>query len=287
MSQFILTVDCPDTIGIVKTVSNFFYELGCSVVEAAEHADLDNKKFFARWQFCPTEKTEQSITLEMLKAQFTPIAEAFEMNWNLHDGTIKPRVLLAVSQHGHCLNDLLYRWKEEEKFPAEIVGVVSNHEVFRDKVEWHGLPFYHLPITRETKPQQEQQILDIMSDLNVDLLVLARYMQILSDNLCQQLKGRAINIHHSFLPSFKGAKPYHQAKARGVKISGATAHYVTSDLDEGPIIEQDVQRVDHTMTSDKMVRLGRNIENIVLARAVYWHCQHRIILDGNRTIIFK
>lgn len=288
MRNYILTVDCPDTIGVVRTVSNFFFELGYSVREAAEYADLDKKRFFARWHFYSTTDESHSIQFGDLHQKFSAVAEEFDMNWNLSDADVKPRVLLAVSKHGHCLNDLLYRWQEESNsFPAEIVGVVSNHEVYRDKTEWYGLPFYHCPITRETKPQQEQQILDIMEENQVDLLVLARYMQILSDDMCKQLKGRAINIHHSFLPSFKGAKPYHQAYIRGVKISGATAHYVTGDLDEGPIIEQDVQRHENSHDSAKMVRLGRNVENVVLARAIYWHCQHRIILNGHRTIIFK
>jgi len=265
MEKYILTVNCPETIGIVRQVSNFFYELGFSVFEAAEYADLENKRFFARWEFGASDKSGVGIEIDQISDQFATIADEFDMNWQLFEAKKKPRVLLAVSQHGHCLNDLLYRWKEEDSFPAEIVGVVSNHEVFRDKVEWYGLPFHYLPITPETKPQQEQQILNIMEDEQVDLLVLARYMQILSNTMCQQLKGRAINIHHSFLPSFKGARPYQQAYSRGVKISGATAHYVTSDLDEGPIIEQDVQRHEHTHDSAKMARLGKNVENLVLA----------------------
>lgn len=288
MGHYILTLDCPDRIGIVRTVSNFLYEQEFSVREAAEYADLETQRFFARWQFHSTTQRSLSNQLSELREQFAVIAAEFDMNWSLFDADVKPRLLLAVSKHGHCLNDLLYRWKEESSsFPAEIVGVVSNHEVYRDKTEWYGLPFYHCPITRDTKPQQEQQILSIMKDQNVDLLVLARYMQILSDGMCKELEGRAINIHHSFLPSFKGAKPYHQAYIRGVKISGATAHYVTSDLDEGPIIEQDVQRHENSHDSAKMVRLGRNVETVVLARALYWHCQRRIILNGQRTIIFK
>jgi formyltetrahydrofolate deformylase len=255
------------------------------VLEAAEYADLAQQRFFARWEF--SHSAGQALALDQLAAQFRPVAEAFGMRWDLYDAAVRPKVLLAVSQHGHCLNDLLYRWKEEDAFPADIVGVVSNHEVFRDKVEWHGLPFHHLPVSAANKPQQERQILDIMERSEAELLVLARYMQILSDDMCRQLQGRAINIHHSFLPSFKGARPYHQAHARGVKISGATAHYVTADLDEGPIIEQDVQRHEHHHDSDKMARLGKNIETMVLARAIYWHCQRRIILDGHRTVIFK
>ena len=287
MSRYILTIDCPETIGIVRRVSNFLYELSCSVFEAAEYADLNDQRFFARWEFGSIDKDLDIPDLKDMAKQFEPIANEFQMNWHLFNADQKPKILLAVSKRGHCLNDLLYRYKEEESFPGDIVGVVSNHDIYRKTVEWYDLPFYHLPITPETKPQQEQQILDIMDHLGVDLLVLARYMQILSDNMCEQLKGRAINIHHSFLPSFKGACPYEQAYLRGVKISGATAHYVTADLDEGPIIEQDVQRHEHAHDSSKMARMGKNTETLVLARAVYWHCQHRIILHGHRTVIFK
>lgn len=286
MNRFILTLSCPEKPGIIRAVSDFVFNQGYSVIEAHEYADLENQQFFARWECHRASSDSATLPPSSITQQFSKLAVEFDMSWNIVDADYRPKVLIAVSQHGHCLNDLLYRWKEEEHFPADIVGVVSNHEVFRDKVEWYGLPFFYLPVTASTKNIQEQKVLSIMRDMEVDLLVLARYMQILSDDLCQQLSGRAINIHHSFLPSFKGAKPYHQAKNRGVKISGATAHYVTADLDEGPIIEQDVQRVTHSMSPEKMVRMGRNIENLVLARAVYWHCQQRVILDGNRTIIF-
>lgn len=286
MDKYILTIDCPEKIGIVRSVSNFFYEQGFTVIEASEFADLDGKKFFARWEFAHGMEGQSMPEVEQVGKLFAPIAREFQMNWKLKDAKVKPRVLLAVSKFGHCLNDLLYRWKEED-FPCEIVGVVSNHEDFRAKVEWYGLPYYYLPVTRDNKHQQEQEMLRIMEELQVDLLVLARYMQILSDEMCQKLEGRAINIHHSFLPSFKGARPYHQAVARGVKITGATAHYVTCDLDEGPIIEQDVQRVEHSYSAEMLARLGKNIETIVLARAVHWHCQQRIIIDGNRTIILR
>tara|TARA_R100000687_G_scaffold83711_1_gene89983 strand:+ start:10413 stop:11273 length:861 start_codon:yes stop_codon:yes gene_type:complete len=286
VSRFILTVDCPETLGIVRKISDFIFQLNCTVLEAAEYADVEGKKFYGRWDFSIV-AGHSALSLEDVEAAFEQIGEEYGMSWTIYDCAVKPKILLAVSQHGHCLNDLLYRWKEEESFPGEVVGVVSNHEVFRSKVEWYGLPFYYLPITPETKPQQENQILDVMSTLGADLLVLARYMQILSDDMCQKVAGHAINIHHSFLPSFKGARPYHQARERGVKLSGATAHYVTSDLDEGPIIEQNVQRVNHAMSGAKMARIGKNIENLVLAKAVYLHCQHRIIIDGNRTIIFE
>ena len=288
MSRYILKIDCPETLGIVRSVSNFLYEIDCTVLEAAEYVDLEKQRFFARWEFSKSSADAPALTLAQIREKFQPLAAQFDMHWELYDAEAKPRILIAVSQHGHCLNDLLFRWREEaESFPAEIVGVVSNHEVFRDKVEWYGLPFHYLPVHARNKPEQEQKIRDIMQDSQAELLVLARYMQILSDAMCRHLQGRAINIHHSFLPSFKGARPYHQAHARGVKVSGATAHYVTSDLDEGPIIEQDVQRHEHNHDSARMARMGKNIETLVLARAVYWHCQRRIILDGNRTVIFK
>lgn len=287
MSGYILKIDCPERMGIVRSVSSFLFEIGCTVLEAAQYADLENQRFFARWEFSNFSDGVRDLGFEQISDRFKTLAEKFDMRWNLYDAAERPRVLLAVSQHGHCLNDLLYRWREEDAFPAEIVGVVSNHEVFREKVKWHGLPFYYLPVNAQSKLEQENKIIEIMETSRAELLVLARYMQILSDDMCRRLQGRAINIHHSFLPSFKGAKPYHQAHARGVKISGATAHYVTSDLDEGPIIEQDVQRHEHNHDSAKMTRMGKNIETLVLARAVYWHCQRRIILDGNRTIIFK
>lgn len=286
MKRLILTVDCPERIGIVHRVTGFLVQHDFSVIEAAEYADLENQRFFARWEFATTKDSSEATDIADLKKLFRAIADEFDMTWGLYDASVKARMLIAVSKFGHCLNDLLYRWKYEE-LPAEIVGVVSNHEDFRDAVEWFGLPYYYLPVTPDSKPQQERQILEIMHDQNVDLLVLARYMQILSDEMCRQIDGKAINIHHSFLPSFKGARPYHQAHERGVKIAGATAHYVTSDLDEGPIIEQDVHRIEHNHDAARMARLGKNIEKVVLARAVYLHCQHRIFLNGCRTVIFR
>jgi len=224
--------------------------------------------------------------LEVLNASFKVVADQFDIQWRFHETDVKPNILVAVSKFGHCLNDLLYRWKAHE-LPADIVGVVSNHADFRDEVEWYGLPFYHFPISKETKREQEAQILNVMQEHQVDLLVLARYMQVLSSEMCQSLVGRAINIHHSFLPGFKGAKPYHQAFERGVKITGATAHYVTDDLDEGPIIDQDVQRVKHYHSSAELVRMGSSIETNVLTRAVTWHCERRIILNGQKTVVFE
>lgn len=283
-AKYVLMASCKDTIGINRAINNFIFEHGATIMDAAQFNDQQDQRFFVRFEFMGFGK--ELAPLEQLRESFAKVADPFDMRWDIFDTSIKPRILVAVSKFGHCLNDLLYRWEEGE-LPAEIVGVVSNHPDFREKVEWHNLPFYHLPITKETKPQQEQQILDIMEENQVDLLVLARYMQILSTEMCQALAGRAINIHHSFLPSFKGAKPYHQAYDRGVKITGATAHYVTDDLDEGPIIEQDVQRVEHYHDEKELVRMGSDVETKVLTRAVTWHCQNRIILNGPKTIVFK
>ena len=282
--KFILVASCPDKVGIVKSVSHFFYTLGATIIEAQQFTDATNQQFFMRWKFGTG--TEKLPELAELKQRFSQLAYPFSMTWEMYDTQEKPKIFIAVSKHGHCLNDLLYRW-EEGKFPGDIVGVVSNHGKFRTKVESYGLPYYHLPITPENKAEQEALLLRHLQEHRVDLLVLARYMQILSDALCRKLHGKAINIHHSFLPSFKGAKPYHQAFDRGVKIIGATAHYVTKDLDEGPIIEQDVQRIEHFHESSALVQHGKNIETLVLARAVMWHCERRVLLNGGKTVIFK
>ncbi len=282
--KYILIASCADTIGIVRLVSDFFYQLGSTIVEASQYTDQGNQQFFMRWEFGPGIKDLPDI--EVIKEKFQQIAKRFSMNWEIHNASIKPKILIAVSKYGHCLNDLLHKWSDEH-FPGEIMGVISNHEKFRQKVEVYGLPYYHFPITKANKWEQEQRVLSIMKEKEVNLLVLARYMQILSPKMCEHLMGKAINIHHSFLPSFKGAKPYHQAFDRGVKVMGATAHYVTANLDEGPIIEQDVQRIEHFHKSTDMVSAGKNVEMIVLARAVQWHCQHRILLNGLKTVIFK
>jgi formyltetrahydrofolate deformylase len=223
--------------------------------------------------------------VEALEKGFELIARRFDMQWSLHASADKPRVLIAVSKFGHCLYELLHRWRSG-LLPVEVVGVVSNHDAMRSFVEWNGLPYHHLPITKDTKAEQEAQFIGLIQELRADLVVLARYMQILSPDMCRVLSGKCINIHHSFLPSFKGAKPYHQAFERGVKIIGATAHYVTTDLDEGPIIEQDVHRVDHGHTPDKLVQIGQEIESAVLARAVAWHAERRILLNGAKTVVF-
>ena len=218
--------------------------------------------------------------------EFQVLATKFNMECQFHDQRIKPRILVAVSKHGHCLNDILHRW-DSGVLAADIVGVVSNHQDMASMVEWHGLPFYHLPVTPDTKNQQEAEILKLIEEHDVNLFALARYMQILSPGLCERLKGKAINIHHSFLPGFKGADPYRQAYKRGVKIIGATAHYVTADLDEGPIIEQAVEKIDHNFDIESLIQIGRDAECAAFSRAVKWHCEHRIIINGNRTVVFK
>jgi formyltetrahydrofolate deformylase len=282
--QFVLTVSCPETNGIVRAVSDFLYQCGATISEAAQHRDPIIDRFFMRIEF---EEAAGTLPKQaQLESKFLAVAKQFEMQWQLFDLNVRSRVLLAVSHHGHCLNDLLHRWSAGI-LPAEIAGVVSNHENMRDLTEWYGLDYYYLPITPETKAEQEQQLLDVIADKKVDLLALARYMQILSPWVCEQLPGRVINIHHSFLPSFKGANPYRQTYMRGVKIIGATAHYVTSDLDEGPIIEQAVEKIDHNFDIDELMQVGRDAECVAFARAVKWHCEHRIIINGNKTIVFK
>jgi formyltetrahydrofolate deformylase len=276
-------VKCPDRRGIVAAVSGYLADNQASIVESNHFNDPVTNAFFMRTVF--RQDGELMPPVEVLREGFRPIADRFGMDWELHDATKRPRLLILVSKFGHCLYDLLHRWRAG-LLPVDIVGVVSNHEDMRSFVEWSGLPYHYLPMVKGEKPAQEAAILALVDELNVDLVVLARYMQILSPEMSARLSGRCINIHHSFLPSFKGAKPYHQAHARGVKIIGATAHYVTNDLDEGPIIEQDTARVKHTHTADEMVIMGRDVESRVLARAVSWHVQHRVMMDGSRTIVF-
>jgi len=282
--QYVLTVACPEANGIVRAVSDFLYQRGATISEAAQHRDPVIDRFFMR-----VELEEQEVDLpsvEKLDEDFASLAQQFEMQWEFFDLRYKPRVLLAVSRHGHCLVDILHRWSSGV-LPAEVVGVVSNHNDMRDITEWYGLPYYHLPVTTQTKDEQEGQILEVIEAQQVDVLALARYMQILSPRLCEAMAGRAINIHHSFLPGFKGANPYRQAYMRGVKIIGATAHYVTTDLDEGPIIEQSVERIDHNFDIEELVQIGRDAECAAFARALKWHCEHRIIINGNKTVVFK
>jgi formyltetrahydrofolate deformylase len=275
---------CPDRKGIVAAVAGFLSDRDASIVEAKQFNDQLTRRFYMRAVF--TSVGAKFVKLERLRAEFASLASAYEMTWQIEDTAQRVRVLIAVSKLGHCLNDLLHRWRSGV-LPVDIAGVVSNHEDLRGLVEWHQIPFHHLPVTADTRLAQEAAILDLFSNYRADLLVLARYMQILSNDTCRALAGRCINIHHSFLPSFKGARPYHQAYERGVKIIGATAHYVTSDLDEGPIIEQAVERVGHEHTPERFQEIGRDLEAIVLARAVRWHAERRILLDGQRSVILS
>lgn len=280
--ELILKFSCQDKPGIVASVASLFSLQGFNIRESSQFEDTYTQRFFMRTVL---QSVEGPKSIADIKSAFQSLAERYGMDWELHDGSQRPRVLIAVSQWGHCLNNLLNSWKHGS-LPVEIVGVLSNHEDMRSLTEWYGLPYHYLPITPETKPQQEAAILDLMETTQADFLVLARYMQILSDNLCQQLSGRAINIHHSFLPGFKGARPYHQAFERGVKLIGATAHYVTAELDEGPIIEQSVERVTHAIMPEELVELGRDIEAVVLQKAVRWHAEHRVLLNGKKTVVF-
>ena len=282
VSQMILTLSCPDRRGIVAAVASSIAAQDCNILESAQFDDPESGHFFMRVRMA----AGRNVTPETFEDGFSPVATAYHMTWQVADVERRQRVLLMVSKGGHCLNDLLYRWNVGQ-LPMELVGVVSNHETWRRKVEGEGLPFHHIPVTPDTKDKAEAQLLSIVREERVELVVLARYMQVLSDSLSKELAGRVINIHHSALPSFKGARPYHQAYARGVKMIGATAHYVTADLDEGPIIEQDVERVDHTMTADDMAAAGRDVESRVLARAVKHHLEDRVFLSGNRTVVFK
>jgi formyltetrahydrofolate deformylase len=279
----VLLVHCPDTRGVVAAVSTYLAGNACSITESHHFHDDKTGRFFMRTVFVREEPGP--FPAEDFAAGYAPIAERFDMRWSLHDLSVKPKVLIAVSRFGHCLYDLLHRWRSG-LLPVDIVGVMSNHDDMRSFVEWSGIPYHHLPVDKADKSGQEARFLDLVRESEADLVVLARYMQILSPELCQALTGRCINIHHSFLPSFKGARPYHQAYARGVKIIGATAHYVTTDLDEGPIIEQDVQRVSHAQSAEDLVAIGRDVECRVLARAVTWHVEHRLMLNGHRTVVF-
>lgn len=281
--EIILKLSCPDQPGIAALVLTFFADNGYNIVESSQHEDPSNQTFFMRTVFSYPEECSSTNALE--KA-FGKAVKHFNMLWEMRDSTDKLRILIAVSNWGHCLSKLLTTWHRGQ-LPVDIVGIVSNHESQREIADWYKIPYHYFPISKETKPQQEQQILDCMSESNAELLVLARYMQILSDDMCEKLAGNAINIHHSFLPGFKGAKPYHQAYDRGVKLIGATAHYVTSDLDEGPIIEQGVDRINHANQPNELVEVGRDIETVVLNRAVRWHAEGRVILNGKRTVVFR
>lgn len=280
-STFILTLSCPDRTGIVHAVSGFLLERGGNIEEAAQYNDHDTGLFFMRVQFACAH-----LGGEALEAQWGEFAQAYGMQWHLHDTDQPMRTVIMVSKEGHCLNDLLFRWKSG-LLPLDIRAIVSNHREFYQLAASYNVPFHHIPVTAATKQQAEAKQHEVIEAEGAELVVLARYMQILSDDLCRKLAGRAINIHHSFLPSFKGAKPYYQAHDRGVKLIGATAHYVTADLDEGPIIEQDVARVDHSKTVEDLTAQGRDTESQVLARAVKWHSEHRVLINGYKTVIFK
>ena len=281
---FVIKISCPATSGIVAAVTSFLADHGCYISEMAQFDDEVSGSFFMRAVF----RFNAGFAGEIQQIQdgFVDVAERFEMTWELHDTTEPMRVLLMVSKYDHCLADLLYRHQKGE-LQMKITAIVSNHLDLRPMAEREGIRFIYLPVTKDSKAQQEAELLKIVDETRTALVVLARYMQILSDDLCKQLSGRAINIHHSFLPGFKGAKPYHQAFDRGVKLIGATAHYVTSDLDEGPIIEQEVQRVDHNYTPDALVAVGRDTETVALSKAVKYHLEHRVFLNHDKTVIFR
>jgi formyltetrahydrofolate deformylase len=277
---YVLTLSCPDRKGIVHAVSGFLLH-GGNIEEAAQYNDHDTGLFFMRVQFACDDLTHAALS-----DQLTSFAAPFQMRWKLHATTQPMRTVIMVSKEGHCLNDLLFRCRSG-LLPLDVRAIISNHREFYQLAASYNIAFHHMPITPATRAQVESRQLEIIESEGAELVVLARYMQILSNNLCTQLAGRAINIHHSFLPSFKGAKPYYQAHDRGVKLIGATAHYVTGDLDEGPIIEQDVARADHSKTVDDLTAMGRDTESQVLARAVKWHSEHRVLLNGHKTVIFK
>jgi formyltetrahydrofolate deformylase len=286
-ADFVLTLSCEDTVGIVHAVSGFLVKHGCNIVDSAQFGDPDTRRFFMRVAFAgPEPGAAGRLSAEELGAAFWPIGERLGMTFEIRDVTVKRRVAIMVSRHGHCLNDLLYRYGSGD-LRVEIPAIISNHEDFAGLAASYGIPFHYVPVSAATAEAAEERLLEIVASERIDLLVLARYMRILSDKTCRQLSGRAINIHHSFLPSFKGANPYAQAYARGVKLIGATAHYVTSDLDEGPIIEQDVARVDHASSVADFVAIGRDIECMVLARAVKFHVAQRVLPNGPRTVVFR
>lgn len=290
-NEFVLTLSCRDTTGIVHAVSGLLYQAGCNILDSQQYGDVlsddSTGLFFMRVHFSVPDHLADANTLGKL---FSHVREQFGMSAQIHALARKPRVLIMVSKHGHCLNDLLFRWRSGW-LGIDIPAIVSNHPDHAELAASYGIPFHHLPLptgsSMAVKRAQEQQVEDLVGSQGIDLVVLARYMQILSPEFCGFLQGRAINIHHSFLPSFKGAKPYYQAHDRGVKLIGATAHYVTADLDEGPIIEQDVERVDHTLSPEDFTAVGRDVECVVLARAVKWHAEHRVLMNGHKTVVFK
>ena len=279
--SFVLTLSCPDRIGIVHAVTGFLMQRGANITEAAQYNDPSTGLFFMRVRF-----SSDDLLLANLRSDFASVGTDMQMSWGIHSVSDRPSTLIMVSKLGHCLNDLLFRYRSNS-LPVDIRGIVSNHRDYYQLAASYNIPFHHIPVTPDTKEQAEAKLLDLMDVEKTELVVLARYMQVLSNSLCKKLGGRAINIHHSFLPSFKGAKPYAQAYDRGVKLIGATAHYVTADLDEGPIIEQDIARADHSMHANRLTEMGRDIESSVLARAVIWHAERRVLINGNKTVVFK
>jgi formyltetrahydrofolate deformylase len=281
MTSYVLTVSCKSTRGIVAAITGYLAEQGCNIIDSSQFDDLETGLFFMRLSFA----SQEGITQEELEKGFAVVAERFQMKVQFYDSKRRMKVLLMVSRFGHCLNDLLYRWKIGA-LPVEIVGVVSNHFDYQKVIVNNDIPFHHIKVTKENKSQAEARLMEVVEQSGAELIVLARYMQVLSDAVCKKMSGRIINIHHSFLPSFKGANPYKQAYERGVKLIGATAHYVTADLDEGPIIEQDIARVTHAQSSEDYVSIGRDVESQVLARAVHAHIHSRVFINGNKTIVF-
>lgn len=281
--RYTLTASCPDRVGIVARVATFIAENQGWILETSHHADEDTQRYFMR-----IEMKADSLPFDLaeFRRRFQPIAAEFRMDWRIADSAVRKRLVLLVSKQEHCLYDLLARWQSKE-LEVDIPCVISNHETFRGFVEWHGIPFHHVPVTAENKAAANAEIARLFEDAHGDVMVLARYMQIIPAELCEKLPGRILNIHHSFLPSFVGAKPYHQAHQRGVKLIGATCHFVTAELDAGPIIEQDTVRIDHGDTVDDLVRYGKDIEKAVLARGLRYHVEDRVLLNGNRTVVFR
>ena len=281
--RYTLSLSCPDRVGIVAAVSNFLAAHSGWITEASHHADTESQRFFMRQELLADSLT---LDIDTLRSEFAKIAAPFDMKWRISDSARKKRVVILVSKQEHCLYDLLGRWQSGE-LDIDIPCVISNHETFRGLVEWHGIPFHHVPVTPDTKAAAYAKVEQLYVEAEADVMVLARYMQILSPDLCEKFPGQIINIHHSFLPSFVGAKPYHQAFKRGVKLIGATCHFVTSDLDEGPIIEQDVVRIDHSDVPEELVRSGKDVEKAVLARGLRYHLEDRVLIDGNKTVVFR
>ncbi|UIJ91799.1 formyltetrahydrofolate deformylase (plasmid) [Sinorhizobium meliloti] len=279
--NLVLTVSCPSTRGIVAAISGYLADRGCNIVDSSQFDDTETGKFFMRISFV----SEAGVPASEISARFADVASEYSMEYAFHNSENRMKVLLMVSRFGHCLNDLLYRWRIGA-LPIDIVGVISNHLDYQRVVVNHDIPFHHIKVTKENKADAEAKMLEIVEQAGAELVVLARYMQVLSDHLCVKMSGRIINIHHSFLPSFKGANPYKQAYERGVKLIGATAHYVTADLDEGPIIEQDTVRITHAQSPEDYVSLGRDVESQVLARAIHAHIHHRTFVNGNKTVVF-